>query len=68
MSLILGRKEGQMVLLGDDVTNMPISITVVSITGNQVKLAFDAPSDVIILREEVRDRELEEEEGCINYE
>ena len=35
-------------MIGDDVT-----VTIVRIQGNQVKIAIDAPKDVIVNREEV---------------
>lgn len=47
--LALKRKAGQSVLVGRDVT-----VTVVEITGGNVTLAFDAPRDVLILREELQ--------------
>lgn len=50
MSLVLGRKIGQTVHIGDDVT-----VTVVSVSRGEVRLAFDAPQEVIILREELVD-------------
>ncbi len=46
--LILRRKTGESVLLGDD-----IKITVVECGSEGVRLAIDAPKDVQILREEL---------------
>lgn len=46
--LILSRKNGETVQIGED-----IEVTVVSIKGNQVKLGIDAPKDVKVLREEL---------------
>ena len=45
--LILTRKVGESVLIGDD-----ISITVLSVRGNQVKLGVQAPKEVSVHREE----------------
>ena len=44
--LILTRKVGESVLIGDD-----ISITVLSVRGNQVKLGVQAPKEVSVHRE-----------------
>jgi carbon storage regulator len=46
--LVLAREVGQRVLIGDDIT-----ITLLSSHGNKVRLGFEAPSDVVIDREEV---------------
>ncbi len=45
--LVLARKVGQTVLLGDD-----IEVTVSAIRGDQVRLAIQAPRSVSILRKE----------------
>ena len=44
--LILTRKVGESVLIGDD-----ISISVLSVRGNQVKLGVQAPKEVSVHRE-----------------
>ena len=44
--LILTRKVGESLLIGDNV-----SITVLSVRGNQVKIGVDAPKDVSVHRE-----------------
>ncbi|ABR73432.1 carbon storage regulator [Actinobacillus succinogenes] len=49
--LILTRKVGETVLIGDD-----ISITVLNIRGNQVKIGIEAPKDVTVHREEIYER------------
>ena len=49
--LILTRKVGESVLVGDD-----ISITVLSVRGNQVKLGVQAPKEVSVHREEIYQR------------
>ncbi|KKL71959.1 hypothetical protein LCGC14_2089700 [marine sediment metagenome] len=48
--LILSRKLGEVICIGDDVT-----ITVTDIHANKVRLAFSAPRDIIIHRKEVYD-------------
>lgn len=47
--LILQRKEGESLLLGED-----IEITVLSVEAGRVRLAIQAPRDVTILRRELR--------------
>lgn len=49
--LILTRKEGESLRLGDDIT-----ITVVSVKGGSVRLGVTAPREVAIHREEVYER------------
>ena len=49
--LVLSRKNGEKVHIGDNV-----QVTVVAIQGNRVKLAFTAPQHVQIQRTELRER------------
>ena len=49
--LVLTRKEGEAIAIGDVIT-----ITVVSVKGGQVKLGINAPRDVAVHREEVWQR------------
>ncbi|MDH3443202.1 MAG: carbon storage regulator CsrA [Deltaproteobacteria bacterium] len=46
--LILSRRPGESITIGDDIV-----VTVVSITGNQIRLGINAPRDVRVLREEI---------------
>ncbi len=46
--LVLSRKPGQRIFIGND-----ISVTVVAISGNHVRLGFKAPNDLPIRREEI---------------
>ena len=46
--LILTRRVGEALMIGDDVT-----ITVLSVRGNQVRIGIDAPKDVSVHREEI---------------
>lgn len=49
--LILTRKTGESLLIGDD-----IEITVLSVRGGQVKLGVKAPKNVAVHREEIYQR------------
>ena len=49
--LILTRKVGESVLIGND-----ISIKILSVRGNQVKLGVEAPKEVSVHREEIYQR------------
>jgi len=52
MALVLTRRKGESMLIGDN-----IEVTVISINGGQVKIAIDAPMDINIVRDElVRER------------
>jgi len=59
--LVLTRKIGESINIG---TN--IKVTVVSIDGSQVRLGIDAPKDVIIHREEVYKKIIEENKAAID--
>ena len=49
--LVLARKIGQKIFIGDD-----IEITVVSVTARgEVRLGIEAPSNLLILREELKE-------------
>lgn len=49
--LILTRRVGERLMIGDDV-----SVTVLGVKGNQVRIGVDAPSSVAVHREEIYDR------------
>ena len=49
--LILTRRVGETVMIGDNVT-----ITVLGVKGNQVRIGVDAPRDVAVHREEIYER------------
>jgi len=49
--LILTRRIGETLMIGDDV-----SITVIGVKGNQVRIGIDAPKEVAVHREEIFNR------------
>jgi carbon storage regulator len=49
--LILTRRVGKTVVIGDDIT-----VKVVEVKGNQVRLGIGAPKDVVVHREEIVER------------
>ncbi len=53
--LILTRRPGESLYVGDD-----IRITVLSIQGKQVKIGISLPKDMVVYREEVYRRVMEE--------
>jgi carbon storage regulator len=56
--LILTRRVGEAVMIGDNVT-----MTVLGIRGNQVRLGIDAPKSVAVHRKEIYERIKREHEG-----
>ena len=59
--LILTRRVGETVMIGDDVT-----ITVLGVKGNQVRVGFNAPKSVAVHREEIYERIKREQQGDSN--
>ena len=62
--LILTRRVGETLVIGDDVT-----ITVLGVRGNQVRVGVNAPKDVGVHREEIYQRIQDEktsENSCEN--
>ena len=55
--LILTRRVGESLMIGDD-----INVTVLSIRGNQVRIGVSAPKDVSVHREEIYERIQHEDE------
>ena len=56
--LILTRRVGEAVMIGNEVT-----VTVLGVKGNQVRIGVNAPKDVAVHREEIYDRIKREENG-----
>ena len=55
--LILTRRVGETLMIGDEVT-----VTVLGVKGNQVRIGVNAPKDVAVHREEIYER-IQKENG-----
>jgi carbon storage regulator len=51
LMLVLSRKESQRIRLGDQIV-----ITIVKISGDKVRVGVEAPSNVLVLRDELEPR------------
>jgi len=56
--LILTRRIGETLMVGDEVT-----VTVLGVKGNQVRLGVNAPKDIAVHREEIYERIQTEKNG-----
>ena len=56
--LILTRRVGETVMIGNDVT-----VTVLGVKGNQVRVGINAPKNVAVHREEIYERIKREQQG-----
>jgi carbon storage regulator len=59
--LILTRRVGETVMIGDEVT-----ITVLGVKGNQVRVGINAPKSVAVHREEIYERIKREQQGEVD--
>ena len=59
--LILTRRVGETLMIGDDIT-----ITVLGVKGNQVRVGVNAPREVAVHREEIYERIQKEQNGNSN--
>lgn len=60
--LVLTRKLGEGIVIGDDVT-----VTIVEMKGGNIRIGIDAPPDMKIYRQEVYDRIAQENRGASQW-
>lgn len=61
--LVLSRKQGESIKIDDNIT-----VTVVSIVGDKVRIGIDAPKDVPIHRQEIWDQIVKDRSGKVTHE
>ncbi len=55
--LVLTRRVGEKLIIGENVT-----VTILGVKGNQIRIGIDAPRDISVNREEIHQRILKERE------
>jgi carbon storage regulator len=60
--LILTRKIGESILVGDN-----IRLVVLEIRGRQIRLGIEAPADIVVLREEIAQRLTDENRRAASF-
>jgi len=56
--LVLTRRVGEKLIIGENVT-----VTILGVKGNQIRIGIDAPRDITVNREEIYQHILKEREG-----
>jgi carbon storage regulator len=59
--LVLSRKVGEKILIGEN-----ISVTVVRVAQGTVRIGIEAPSDLAIVREEIKDQQAKSPESEVS--
>jgi len=59
--LILTRRVGESLMIGDNV-----SVTVLGVKGNQVRVGVDAPKEIAVHRQEIYERIKEEKQSTVS--
>lgn len=61
--LILTRRTGESVMIGAVGAEPPITLTVLGVKGNQVRIGINAPAHIAVHREEIFERIKREQQG-----
>lgn len=56
--LVLSRKKGESIVIGDDIV-----VTIVEVRGDKIRLGIEAPRNVPVHRKEIRDAILNSQPG-----